>query len=193
MQYKKEAVYDKISEAARKEFLQHGFHGGNISAIAENAGVPVGNLYRYFDGKNGVLDAIVKPAYEAVPKLLSELQVVKVLDSLTLQQMMPLLVGKLLDFFTQFGQDILILVDCCEGTRYEDFAKDIERQVSAVVFAKFYPDSQDSEEAAFAGIIAKSFCGSLFDILRQGAGREEMRRMTERLLTFYFFEVNKRI
>ena len=60
MQYKKEAVRERILEAARTEYLERGFRGGNISAIAERAGVPVGNLYRYFDGKNGVLDAIVK-------------------------------------------------------------------------------------------------------------------------------------
>ena len=192
MQYKKEAVYDKILAAARAEYLQRGFHGGNISTIAENAGVPVGNLYRYFDGKNGVLDAIVKPAYEAVPKLLSELQGVQVLDSLTLQQIMPLLGGKLLDFFEQFGQDILILVDCCEGTRYADFSQEIVQRVAEIVCAKLYPSSCGKSEIVFSNIIAKAFCGSLFDILRQGADREEMLSMTERLFKFYFFEVDKR-
>ena len=73
MQYKKESVREKILEAARKEYRRKGFRGGNISTIAENAGVPVGNLYRYFQGKTGVLDAIVKPAYDALPKLMAEL------------------------------------------------------------------------------------------------------------------------
>ena len=63
MQYKKDTVRDNILDAARKEFLAHGFRGGNISVITKDAGVPVGNLYRYFEGKSGVLDAIVKPAY----------------------------------------------------------------------------------------------------------------------------------
>lgn len=192
MQYKKEAVYDKILDAARKEYLLRGFHGGNISTIAQNAGVPVGNLYRYFNGKSDVLDAIVKPAYEAVPALLGELQQVQGLDSLTLQQIMPQLCGRLFDFFDKFGVDILILVDCCEGTRYEDFAADIERQVSAVVARKLYPDSRDRTDTAFANVIARAFCGALFDVLRQGLSREQMQRVTERLLKFFFFEVDKR-
>ena len=192
MQYKKEAVHDKILSAARAEILRHGFHGGNISVIAERAGVPVGNLYRYFDGKSGVLDAIVKPAYEAVPKVLNELQDVEALNSLTLQQIMPILGGKLLDFFEQFGQEILILVVWCEGTRYDDFSSDITRRVAEVIRAKLYPTACGESEIAFSNIIAKAFCGSLFDILRQGGSREDMLRLTERLLTFYFFEVDKR-
>ena len=80
VQYKKEAVREKILDAARKEYLARGFRGGNIGTIAENAGVPIGNLYRYFEGKTGVLDAIVKPAYDALPKLMAELEQVELLD-----------------------------------------------------------------------------------------------------------------
>ena len=146
MQYKKEAVREKILDAARKEYIARGFRGGNISAIAESAGVPVGNLYRYFDGKTGVLDAIVKPAYEALPKLMGELQEVEILDSVTLSQTMPILSGGLLGFFDMFGDDILILMDCCDGTRYEDFSKALIGQVSRIIKRKLYAGNADPEQ-----------------------------------------------
>ncbi len=192
MQYKKEAVREKILEAARKEYLERGFRGGNISAIAERAGVPVGNLYRYFDGKNGVLDAIVKPAYEALPKLMAELQQVAILDSVTLSQTMPLLSNGLLKFFDAFGDDILILMDCCDGTRYEDFFDDITREVSAVIRHKLYPNGADERETQFSDVISKAFCGSLFNMLRMGLNHEQKQEMVEKLLKFYFYEVDKR-
>ena len=192
MQYKKEAVRERILDAARKEYLLRGFRGGNISTIAENAGVPVGNLYRYFEGKSGVLDAIVKPAYEALPKLLAELQQIEILDSVTLSQSMPILSSGLIAFFDAFGDDILILADCCEGTRYEDFYKDITRQVARVIRRKLYPASPSPQEERLADIVSKSFCGALFDILRMKLGHEQMQDMVERLIKFYFYEVDKR-
>ena len=192
MQYKKEAVRVRILEAARKEYSARGFRGGNISTIAENAGVPVGNLYRSFDGKTGVLDAIVSPAYEALPKLLSELQQVETLDSVTLSQTMPILSDGLLKFFDAFGDDILILMDCCDGTRYEDFNKDLTRQVSRVIRRKLYPSATEPSDEEFADIVSKAFCGSLFDVLRMRLSHDEKQAMVERLLKFYFYEVDNR-
>ena len=192
MQYKKEAVRERILEAARTEYLERGFRGGNISAIAERAGVPVGNLYRYFDGKNGVLDAIVKPAYEALPKLMAELQQVAILDSVTLSQTMPLLSNGLLKFFDAFGDDILILMDCCDGTRYEDFFEDITREVAVVICHKLYPSGADERNTKFADVVSKAFCGSRFDVLRMNLNHEQKQEMVEKLLKFYFYEVDKR-
>ena len=192
MQYKKVEVREKILQAARKEYLERGYHGGNISAVAERAGVPVGNLYRYFDGKSGLLDAIVGPVYEALPKLVGDLQQIEVLDSATLAQIMPMLTGRLLDFFDMFGDDVLILTDCCVGTKYEDFAEDLTAKVAHVIEAKLYAGSQDEDDRIVAYAIGKAFCSSLFDVLRMGLGRERMQQIVERLIKFYFYETDKR-
>lgn len=191
MQYKKKDINDRILEAGRNEYAEKGFRAGNISIIAENAGVPVGNLYRYFDGKTGLLDAIVKPAYTQLPDLLKELQRVQVLDAATLGQIMPVLMEKLLDFFDKYGKEIVILADKCQGTRYEDFASDLVRQVSDIVAQKLYPQPSGNE-LKMATYIAKAFLNSLFDLLREGFSRTEMQTMTEKLIKFYFYEVDKR-
>ena len=192
MQYKKAEVRERILDAARKEYLARGFRGGNISAIAQEAGVPVGNLYRYFDGKTGVLDAIVKPVYDALPILVQEVQQVDVLDAKTLKLMMPMLVGKLLDFFEDFGSDILILSDCCHGTRYEDFASELIQTVSGVILNKLYPEGHGRDEEVIAYAVGKAFCGSIFDVIRMGLDRENMQILIERLIKFYFYEADKR-
>lgn len=191
MQYKKKNINDKILEAGRNEYAARGYRGGNISTIAENAGVPVGNLYRYFDGKSGLLDAIVKPAYIEVPKMLYELQKVEVLDSVTLEQIMPMLTSKLLDFFTRYGREILILVDNCTTTRYEDFAADIIKQVSDIVLKKLYDKPTEVDEK-MAKAIAKAFMNSLFDLLRLEMSDDERHQMMEKLIKFYFYEVEGR-
>lgn len=191
MQYQKAEVRERILAAARKEYLAHGFHGGNISNIAAEAGVPVGNLYRYFKGKEGILDAIVKPAYENLPKLMNDLQQIAISDTLTPSQTMQILGNTLLEFCDAYGDNMLILTDCCRGTRYEDFSDYLNGQVARVLENKLY-GSADDMQTKFVQIVSKAFCGSLFDVLRMHLGHEQKQEMLERNLKFYFYEVDKR-
>jgi AcrR family transcriptional regulator len=50
---------ERILEAARLCFVKHGFHGASIANIAEEAGMSPGLMYRYFDNKNAIIQAIV--------------------------------------------------------------------------------------------------------------------------------------
>lgn len=192
MQYQKEEVREKILAAARAEYLAHGYRGGNIGAIAEKAGVIVGNLYRYFDGKSGLLDAIVKPAYESLPLLLTEMQKVEILDSGTLSQTMPLLSGGLIEFFDRFGDDMLILMDGCDGTRYEDFSKELIGMVTHIIKVKLYPSECSEDDEALSELVGKAFCASLFDLMRRGLPHGQKQKAMERMLKFYFYEIDKR-
>lgn len=49
----------QIRAAAQRLFLQHGFAGTAMDAIAENAGVSKQTLYRYYDNKEGLFADIV--------------------------------------------------------------------------------------------------------------------------------------
>lgn len=51
MQTLKEEVRKKILKSARKEFLKHGYNGASMRRIAKSAGYTVGNIYRYYKGK----------------------------------------------------------------------------------------------------------------------------------------------
>ena len=47
-----------ILEATLKLISQQGFHGAPTSAIAQEAGVGVGTIYRYFENKEALIDAL---------------------------------------------------------------------------------------------------------------------------------------
>lgn len=53
---------ERILEAARTEFLEHGFAAASLRAIAAAAGVTTGAIYGYFKGKADLFDALVAPA-----------------------------------------------------------------------------------------------------------------------------------
>jgi AcrR family transcriptional regulator len=50
----------RILDAALRLFAAHGYDGTPVRAIAEEAGVSQGLLYNYFDGKEGLLRAILQ-------------------------------------------------------------------------------------------------------------------------------------
>lgn len=62
----KEQRIDTIVESARKVFCSRGFEKGSIVDIAKDAGIAEGTLYRYFDGKRGLLDEVLRRHYLVV-------------------------------------------------------------------------------------------------------------------------------
>lgn len=54
-----EAQRDRILDAARQCFTEHGFHAATIANIAETAQVSAGLIYRYFENKNAIVLAII--------------------------------------------------------------------------------------------------------------------------------------
>ena len=54
MQYLKTDVRNRILESAEEEFRQNGYLNASIRTIAENAGISLGNVYRYFSNKEAL-------------------------------------------------------------------------------------------------------------------------------------------
>jgi TetR/AcrR family transcriptional repressor of nem operon len=61
------ATRAKILKAAFKEFYRHGFQGGSLSRIVDEAGTTKGSIFHHFEGKNALGYAVVDELlYEAV-------------------------------------------------------------------------------------------------------------------------------
>jgi len=55
----------RILEAAERCFIQRGFHAASMAQIAATAGMSAGLIYRYFSGKNEIVQAIVQRHLES--------------------------------------------------------------------------------------------------------------------------------
>jgi AcrR family transcriptional regulator len=51
---------EAILVAALALFVERGFHGTSVPAVAERAGVAAGTIYHYFDGKEALVNALYK-------------------------------------------------------------------------------------------------------------------------------------
>lgn len=64
---------NKILESAIIEFAQHGFDSANINKIAQNAGVSIGSMYKYFNSKEELFLTIIQYGVEATKSVLEEI------------------------------------------------------------------------------------------------------------------------
>ncbi|MEP5232628.1 MAG: TetR/AcrR family transcriptional regulator [Alloalcanivorax sp.] len=65
---------DLIVQAALKVFAEHGLHGTPVPPIATEAEVGVGTLYRYFDNKEALINAVFQDSKQRLQdRLLTDL------------------------------------------------------------------------------------------------------------------------
>jgi AcrR family transcriptional regulator len=64
----------QVLEAASICFRRHGFHAASMAQVAAEAGMSVGHIYRYFDGKEQIIAAIVRQDVDRILAILTDLQ-----------------------------------------------------------------------------------------------------------------------
>jgi AcrR family transcriptional regulator len=70
---KKREVRERISEAARQLFLEHGFEATTIEQIARSADVAQATFFNYFPSKSAVLGEMTSEVFERIEELVNEL------------------------------------------------------------------------------------------------------------------------
>lgn len=64
----------QILTAAHSCFARHGFHGTTMQEVADEAGLSVGAIYRYFGGKEALIEALAAWGREQKRQALEELR-----------------------------------------------------------------------------------------------------------------------
>jgi AcrR family transcriptional regulator len=64
----------QILQAASVCFRRSGFHAASMAQVAAQAGMSVGHIYRYFDGKEQIIAAIVRQDVDRILAILTDLQ-----------------------------------------------------------------------------------------------------------------------
>ena len=68
MQTLKPETREKIIRVSGKFFYMHGFESATMRQIAEQAGMTVSNLYKYFRNKESIFDEIIRPYHAEFKK-----------------------------------------------------------------------------------------------------------------------------
>ena len=159
MQTLKPAVRQGILQAATQEFLEKGYQGASMRSIAQRAGVTAGNIYRYFDNKAQLLDAILLPVWEKLSDLIERFGAE---DTPALQpedQLIRSISGILGSMCRAYRVEFRLLLNCCQGSRYESAREQLQNRISQRTLREIGPGEGHPLLAEMVGVtLIDCFC-----------------------------------
>lgn len=195
MQVLKDEVRNNILNAAKTLFYQKGYNNASIRDIAKNSGITVGNVYRYFENKESVLEGVVSPVYEKIMDYitLSE-SYIKAGDNKTFEDFRNEINHYILQISKEFRLELLILFRGTQGTKFEktrcELISLIENRIYEGLFKRL--TMEDSEAVFFSTIVARSFLDSLIMVIAETEDNNKLKKMIYLLNDFYFNHINSR-
>lgn len=187
MQYQKEEVKQRILDVAFAEFEKEGYYKANMLRIATRAKVPIGNLYRYFNGKSVLFEALVGEAAAAIPEFvkISYLQNAEGIEGARSEQLR----NGILAIFERYGREFMLLLDRSQGSKFSAFGSALRKEICDLWKKAF---SRGEEDELMIEILAEGFIGGSLKIFRL-AEASVQSELLDRLMKFYFQNIKNRL
>lgn len=190
-----EGVSEKILACAKQEFLEKGYSEASLRTIAAKADTTTGSIYSRFQDKEGLFDALVKPAADGLIRIFLQIQETfhatkaedqpKVLEQYTVSGM-----DGMLDYVYDHFEEFRLLLDASYGTGYQDFVEqlvDIETEYTYKYMettASLQDGSMITEE--FIHITARAMFDSMFEVVRHRMDRDTARKYIHMLEKYHY-------
>ena len=189
MQVIKKSVDDSILSAAEKEFSEKGYSASSIRAIASSAKTSVGNIYKYYPGKEKLFLAVVMPTAD------------ECID----------LVDKTLTFTDEaLAKEAVYMADYIDSHRAVfralfsgpsgHYAAFMDRYTECVAKKLREYTSEHIPEASalvsnptFFNALAAAFVGGIRPIIEHFSGKDEAEKYLNELFKFLFSDFDNRI
>jgi AcrR family transcriptional regulator len=202
MQYLKDEIKDNIVRAALVEFKEKGYDGASMRNIAHSAGITSGNIYRYFTNKEALFDYIIDPVYQKVMRLGKQFEEGIAESNINYQnfdsmELIRELYGDIMEAFSQYGTEFLILLDKSEGTKYSG-VKENEKALSyKILHEVFIPELKKQGKAIpdelILHAIACALVDGIDDILNHCSDGEGVRSLVESFIKVMLHNISQRI
>ena len=193
MQVKKKEIEERILEAGRQEYLERSYRGGSVSRIAARAGVPIGNFYRYFDGKKSLLDAIVGPVYAFIPKFIADLAGTTTVLAMPLEQFSAFIAKELYRVFWRSRCELCILLYKCQGTEYEQFRSVIDKLIFNIIVKRNFGDREITEsERIMSRVVSNGYLAGILELLDMEWDEQKFTGLIQKITLFFFSDFKTR-
>lgn len=196
MQILKDDVRDKIIRAAIREFSEKGYRGSSMRVIAQNAGIVMGNIYRYFKNKEELFNSAVGPVYSHISGMTArvEAEIEAVKGPWTDEQaveMIRRIYGRILETFSGHGAELLILLDKSSGSIYGNTKEDLIGEIERILLKRL---SQEIELAdpCICHVIAAAFTEGICVVLREN-GAHDKEALIGSLTSVMLCQISKRL
>jgi AcrR family transcriptional regulator len=189
MQYLKEDIKNNIISAATQEFYQKGYHDASMRTIAANAGVAIGNVYRYFQNKDELFNFVVEPVYTKFTSMVMELyQTHEAFPEIHL--LAEDITDKIMEFIERYETELLIIMDKSKGSKYENIKEELIGLVDHRIKCELYPVLEDRqvvlEDDYILYVVAATFIEGIFMIIRKYKVQSKKSELIGKLLIVFF-------
>ncbi|HCC32708.1 MAG TPA: hypothetical protein DEQ28_02220 [Clostridiales bacterium] len=192
MQYQKEEIRARILEAALAEFEQHGFAGAQMRRMARRARVATGNIYRYFKNKEEIFDAIVQAGYRDISALIFESHQLSKQNRGDIRSIARHIASGIMGVYSRHGRQLLVVANKSSGSRHEDFLETLTTMVARRIREELYSGAGEGDDVLIH-LIASGFVEGLFIILRSISDIQRIEELINRMLIFYFQDIECRL
>ncbi len=189
MQVLKDSVKKAILAGAVQEFFDNGFQNANMRRIADSANITVGNIYRYFENKEALFNAVLHPAKRAIDDLESfdkKLHITRIENQKEAIQVVTYVVNVL----RPYTKEIYIMIFNSNGTHYEQ----VKSQLENLVISKVKEYSPSAMSDYLLKVVAASFVQSIFVVFKDNVNDiKKIQDIIIQLIVFYFRDVQNRL
>ena len=128
-------IEPRILKCAREEFLEHGFEKASLRTICRKAGVTTGALYKRYENKEALFEAVVAPTLEQVRMFSDSTEQMNydqlaMNDMKTVWDMTPDTQKKIMNMLYDHKEGFLLLLRCADGTAHVNFLHDFVMDVT---------------------------------------------------------------
>lgn len=141
-QYLKDEVQRAIAEAALRVFADKGFSRATMAEVGARARVSTGNIYRYYESKEALYQALIPDDFVATLRSLLRRRVEALGGVDDVRELEPeatyhVLSRELLAFTVENRLRVIILLARSEGTEHEGFADETVRSLVKLAVGHF--------------------------------------------------------
>jgi len=193
MQYRKKETKNRIIASALTEFGDKGYLDASMRDIAQNAGVSVGNIYRYFKNKSELFDEIIEPAYCRLMLEMREPHYSR--PNYSISQIDDHVDG-VMKVLKQYKKQLLILADKSKGTKYERTKEEVVLYVESTLKDRLLPVLNGKgvkvHDQFMFYLLSSTFMEGYFTILRRYDNPAKMRYLIRELIILLFGAIDER-
>ena len=187
----KPELKSSILTHAAEEFLTYGYDNSSMRRIAKSSGMTVGNLYRYFTGKEDLIHQIVSSTFDHIQTLLREksLDMVSMFDTdfaanVTLEharEILSELADELVDIYNSSRVSFNVLM------LHSRFNSEITKWFSDFLYAFLSSKYHDKITDGEIIVLAHSYAESLFTGMRSIFSFSELKESSlKKTVRIYF-------
>jgi AcrR family transcriptional regulator len=192
-QYLKEDTRIRIISVALEEFSDKGYLDTSMRDIARNAGISIGNIYRYFKNKSDLFNEIIEPAYNRLLLEMGETSYSMTDYSVSLIENN---IDSIMKVLKQYKKQLVILIDKSNGTKYEGTKEEsiqyLESRLKEMLMPVLNEKGVKVHDPFVFYLLSSSFMDGFFTILRTYDDPAKIRYLARELIVLIFGNIDER-